>query len=47
VPELQADQTRAQEIRGVGGCCPGEEQPQNRKAQKQAKRRAGSDCCES
>jgi ArsR family transcriptional regulator len=57
VPEIQADQVRAREVRGAGGCCPGEEQPrptqaqetspQEKRSQKQANRRPGSDCCTS
>jgi ArsR family transcriptional regulator len=27
VPEIQADQARARQVREAGGCCPGEEKP--------------------
>ena len=42
VPEIQADQERARQVRESGGCCPGEERGRPARA-KQGKR--PGDCC--
>jgi ArsR family transcriptional regulator len=41
VPELRADQARAERVRAAGGCCPGEGQP----AAKAQKGKSGGKCC--
>ena len=42
VPEIQADQKRARQVRESGGCCPGEEQAGPGSA---ARNKQPADCC--
>jgi ArsR family transcriptional regulator len=44
VPEIQADQARARELRASGGCCPGEEKPQQKKSKKGRSGKANEGC---
>jgi ArsR family transcriptional regulator len=45
VPEMQADQARARQVRQGGGCCPGEERARGEAAPKRKKIAKADDCC--
>jgi ArsR family transcriptional regulator len=45
VPEMQADQARARQVRQAGGCCPGEERAKGEASPKRKKIAKADDCC--
>ena len=45
VPEIQADQARARQVRDSGGCCPEEEKPQKQSPRKKQKGDTEDGCC--